>query len=344
MRRVLLIALAFPAVGFGDTIDDYVKATMERDHIPGACIAIIPPGGEADVRGYGLANIETQTPFTRKSVFRIASLSKQFCAYSVLALIKAGKLSADDNLLKFFPKGHPDWKKITIRQMLAHRSGIADPGDAFNYRLEYSADNYVALLAKAPLAEEPGKTYRYNNHGYALLGLIVGQVTQSSLEGYVKQHIFQPLQMTTAGYYHMEDIVPDRCEGYRWSDSKYVRPLMIRPQIFHGSGGLLMSMDDLLKYEQGLRKEEVLDREILHKQRETYDRAERGYGAGWFASRPNGKLALSHTGGTFGFTCIYVREVDEGWTFLMFKNAEGGDAGQWARDILKMAKEKAGAR
>lgn len=333
----VLLALSSAAVGSADPIDDYVRAAMKKDHIPGVCVAIMPPGKPADVRAYGDANLETLTPFRSKTVFRIASLSKQFCAYAVLKMVKEGKLSLTDNLLKFFPKGHADWSKITIRHMLAHRSGIAEPGNAFNYRAEYSPEAYVDVLSKLPLAEEPGATYRYNNHGYALLGLIVGQVSKSSLPAVVSKSIFEPLGMKDARYYTMEDIIPNRGEAYRWSEGKYVRPLMIRPSIFHGSGGILMSMDDMVKYEEGLRKS-LLDPEILRQQRTTYDGKDRGYGAGWFMSKPGGKVVAVHTGGTFGFTSAFVRQIDEGWTIILFRNSEGGEVDEWADEILKLAK------
>lgn len=339
-RCVFLISVAFiPSIVWADAIDDYVKAAMAKDHIPGVCVAVIPPDKEPIVRSYGIANLETQTPFTEKTVFRVASLSKQFCAYAVLSLIKEGKISGSDKLSKFFPKGHADWSKVTIDQMLAHRSGIAEPGTAFSYRDEYTPDQYVEILAKKPLAEEPGKTYRYNNHGYALLGLIVGQVTKSSLEDYVKKHVFTPAGMETARYFKLEDVIPNRGEAYRWVNDTYVRPLMIRPRIFHGSGGILMSMTDMLRYEHTLRKEEALDRDVLLRQRKTYNNANEGYGGGWQVSRPGGKLTMTHTGGTFGFTCAYEREVDAGWTVILFRNSEGGSVIGWARDILKMAKE-----
>jgi len=333
------MSLAFTVViARADAIDDYVREAMKRDHIPGACVAIVPPGAEPIIRSYGVSNLETMTPFTDKTVFRIASLSKQFCAYAVLSLMKEGKISAGDTLDKFFPKGHKEWSKVTIEHLLHHRSGIAEPGSAFSYREEYSPDLYVEALSKKPLAEEPGSKFRYNNHGYALLGLIVGQVTKSSLDEEVKKRIFEPLSMATARYFRLEEVIPNRGEAYRWSNDTFVRPLMIRPRIFHGSGGILMSMEDALKYERGLRKEESLDREILHRQRVAFDKADSGYAGGWHVTRPGGKLVMDHTGGTFGFTSAYIREVDEGWTIILFRNSEGGEVIDWARDILKLAK------
>lgn len=330
-----LLALVAPRA---DAIDSYIEERMKTDHTPGICIAVVPPGGTADVRAYGVANLETGTPYTPDTVHRVASLSKQFCAYATLSLIKEGKLSADDNLRKFFPKGPEEWSKITIRQMLSHRSGIAEPASEFSYRLEYGTDGYVDVLSKKPLAEEPGSKYRYNNHGYALLGLVVGQVSQSTLEDQITKRIFQPLGMTTARYYRGDEVIPNRSNAYRWQASKHTRPLDIRPRIFHGSGGILMSMRDFVKYEMGLRKEETLDRDVLHKQRETYDGKD-GYGAGWMISRPGGKLLMQHTGSTFGFTSAFIREVDEGWSVVVFRNCDEGDVVTLARQVLKLAKE-----
>lgn len=341
MRSLVLAGLlsAF-SLAHADALDDYVKGAMEQNHLPGVCLAVIPPGGEPLVRSYGVSNLETMTPWQPNTVFRIASLSKQFCAYSILQLVKQGKISESDTLLKFFPKGHPDWAKVTIKHLLAHRSGIAAPGSAFSYREEYSPQAYVDLLAKKPLAEEPGSTFRYNNDGYALLGLIVGQVTNSNLPEFVTTNIFKPAGMDTARYFRLEDVIPNRADAYRWDGSKYIRPLMIRPLIFHGSGGILLSMEDMVKYERALRKEEALDRSTLARQRETYDEAKSGYGAGWFVDRRSGKLVQSHTGGTFGFTSAFIREVDEGWTVIVFRSSEGGNVTEMAQQILKLAKDR----
>lgn len=327
------------ALSRADALDDYVREMMAKDHIPGVCLAVVPPGGEAPiVRSYGFANLELKVPYTPQTVHRIASISKQFCSYAILRLVRAGKIGEEDSLSKYFPTGHADWKNVTIRQMLAHRSGIADPEGDFDYRKEYSPAEYAAVLAKRPLAEEPGTTYRYNNHAYALLGLIVGQVSGKGLDEFVKEQIFDPVGMANTRYWNLADVIPNRSDAYLWQNGAYIRPLMIRPRIFHGSGGILSTMEDMLKYEHALRKEEVLDRDVLHRQRKTYNGAETGYGAGWNVGKPDGKLVMRHSGSTFGFMTMYIREVDEGWTVLLFRNGGGGSSEAWAAEILKRGK------
>lgn len=338
----LLIGIA--SLSRADSLDDYVHEMMAKDHIPGVCLAVIPPGGGPPIlRTYGYANLELKVPYSPQTVHRIASISKQFCAYAILRLVREGKMRENDPLVKYFPAGHSDWQGVTIKQMLAHRSGIADPGNDFDYRREYTPAEYVAVLSKRPLAEKPGTTYRYNNHAYALLGLIAGQVSGKGLDGYVKEQVFDPVGMSNTRYWNLADVIPNRSDAYLWQNGGYVRPLMIRPKIFHGSGGIFSTMEDMLKYEHALRKEEALDREVLLRQRQTYDGAESGYGAGWNVGKPNGKLVMHHSGSTFGFMTYFLREVDEGWTVLVFRNGGGGSSEAWAKEILKRGKQQVGA-
>lgn len=316
---------------------------MEKDHVPGVGLAIVRPDGTADIRGYGVATLEYNVPFTGQTVQRIASISKQFCAYAVLKLAKEGKLSLDDNLRKFFPKGPEAWSKITIRQMLAHRSGIAEPGTAFEYRREYTSDEFVGVLSRKPLAEEPGTTYRYNNHAYGLLGLVVGIASGEPLETYVKKQVFEPLGMTATHYWDIEQIVPNRAAGYRWRDGKFTVPLTLRPRVFHGSGGILSNLEDMVKYELELRKPKVLDQGLLDQQWTVFGGGDRGYGFGWQVDRRSGKLVVSHTGGTFGYTSVIHREVTEGWTVILFRNSQTTEVAAWGAEVLKLAKQAAGA-
>lgn len=343
MKRALLLLAIVSAAGFAkaDAIDDWIKAAMEKDKIPGVAFAVINPKGEADVRVFGMADLEASTPYSRKTVHRVASISKQFCAYAVLSLVKEGKVSLSDPLRKFFPKGPAEWDKITVAHALSHRSGIADPGAAFNYSKEYTTDEYVALLAAKPLAEEPGTTYRYNNFAYGLLGLLVGVASGEPLEAYVKRRLFDPLGMSATAYWDPARSRENLSVGYRFQDGKYTRPLVARPKVFHGSGGILSTIDDLVRYEMELRKPSVLDPEILKQQWTVFGGGQRGYGFGWQVNRTSGKLVVSHTGGTFGFTSMLFREVDEGWTLILFRNGQGTEVAAWSEALLKLAKEQA---
>src|SRR5512138_1712347 len=89
----LLVAFAAGAMPGADRVDEFVRAEMERQHIPGLALAILKNGEPVRLQGYGVANLEHGIPVTPRTVFKIASLSKQFLAAGMLLLQEEGKIS-----------------------------------------------------------------------------------------------------------------------------------------------------------------------------------------------------------------------------------------------------------
>ena len=102
-----------------------VNTLIDERLIPGMSVAVFKKGAFVYSKGFGLANIETATPVTEKSVFRIGSVTKQFTGVALLALQEDGLLSLDDTLDKYFPN-FPRGNEITIHQMAAHTSGLGN--------------------------------------------------------------------------------------------------------------------------------------------------------------------------------------------------------------------------
>lgn len=347
MRRILLLIGSMSLFVFvqADAIDDAMKKMMETDHVPGSCVAMIGPDNKVEYRSYGFSNLELSSPFTPKSVFRIASLSKQFCAYTVLSLVKDGKIGLDDSIRKYMPDANPSWASVKIRHMLSHTSGIADPGSAFSYSKPYTLKEYLDLLGSKPLAEEPGTKYRYNNFAYGLLGQLAGVVAKKEFSEVVKERVFDKVGMASTAYYDPTVITPNRADAYRWRDGKLVRPIEDRPKVFEGSGGILSTMEDMVKCELALRfasrstsSNAALDQSILKQQWTCQILGQvTGYGFGWHVAKDE----VRHTGETFGFTSAFLRSLADGWTILVFKNCDGGESMEWARKVLELRKAQA---
>src|ERR1041385_128423 len=100
LSAFLLIATV-AASAKADNVDEFIKAEMQRQHIPGLTIAVLKDGKPIKVEGYGMANIELNVPAKAETVFKIGSLSKQFIATGIMLLIEEGKLSLDDKISKF---------------------------------------------------------------------------------------------------------------------------------------------------------------------------------------------------------------------------------------------------
>ena len=93
---LLLILLTAAVAGRADQVDDYVKAAMAGQHVPGVAIAVVKDGKIVKTAGYGFANLELGAAVKPETVFKIGSVSKQFLAAGILLLIEEGKLGLDD--------------------------------------------------------------------------------------------------------------------------------------------------------------------------------------------------------------------------------------------------------
>lgn len=102
LSLVLLLSFTcFAQDGVATKVDDYIRAEMQAQQIPGVSLAVIKNGEIVLARGYGLANVEHQVPVKPETIFQSGSIGKQFTATAVMMLVEEGKLSLDDKLTKY---------------------------------------------------------------------------------------------------------------------------------------------------------------------------------------------------------------------------------------------------
>ena len=140
MSSLSILLTAAPSA-HADRVDDYIRARMRWEHIPGLSLAVIKDGKVVRAKGYGLANVETNTPATPETVYKIGSVSKQFLAAGILILLQEGKVRLDDRVATYVD-GTPDaWKGITIRRLLTHTSGLVREPPGFDpFKVQPDAD------------------------------------------------------------------------------------------------------------------------------------------------------------------------------------------------------------
>jgi D-alanyl-D-alanine carboxypeptidase len=173
-------------------LDQFFDRLTEKNKAMGSLV-IAKDGKVVYTRAIGYAQIDgtAKRPLTAASRFRIASITKTYTAVMILQLVEEGKLKLTDTLDKFFPQV-PNAKKITIRQILSHRSGIPNvrrdqaawkPGEAV------TNDEMLALIVKGVPEFEPDTKSSYSNSGYYLLGLILEKLTGKPYDQSVEQRI-----------------------------------------------------------------------------------------------------------------------------------------------------------
>jgi CubicO group peptidase (beta-lactamase class C family) len=200
---LLLLALAAARAASAQSstisrIDEFVRAEMSRQKIPGVAIAVVQNGAVLTIGGYGYANLEHQVPVQPATIFQSGSLGKQFTAVAVMLQVEDGKLALADPVTKYFPDAPPAWRSITIEHLLTHTSGIPDYTDGtLDYRKDYTEDELARYAYALPLEFPAGARWNYSNTGYVLLGAIVRKVSGAFYGDVLAARVFKPLGMTT---------------------------------------------------------------------------------------------------------------------------------------------------
>jgi CubicO group peptidase (beta-lactamase class C family) len=346
----LLSAQTVDDASLSARVDEVVAEQMREQKIPGTSLAVVRDGRVIKATGYGLANMELNVPVTPQSIFQTASLGKQLTATAVMMLVEAGKVGLDDKLAKYFPEESAAWKDIAIRHLLTHTSGIPDifgesEKDTYtkgilDFRRDYTEDEIVRRFLALPLDFTPGERFNYSNTGYMLLGPLIQRVTGKPWAEFLQERIFRPLGMTSTRVMSEEDIIPNRCSGYRLIGGKLQNQEWIPTSLNATSdGGHYTSVLDLAKWDAALYGESLLKKSSLE-QMWTPVKLNSGelfpYGFGWEIADANGHRVLYHTGGNQGFYVSISRYVDDRLTVVVMNNLD-----EFAADTLRIARSVA---
>jgi len=311
-------------VSLAEKIDAFFS---DYDHlgVPGASVIIISNGRVLYKKAYGMANVESGIPSTTKTNYRIASMTKQFTAMAVMILADRHRLSFDDSLTKFFPDFPLYGKRITIRHLLNHTSGLPDYFDLIPPEMKAPlTDNDVLDILKRQDHTEfaPGSKFHYCNAGYVLLALIVEKISGASFPEFLKLNIFEPLRMTHTRFYPREDFSDrHRAYGYSKTEKGFERSDQSQTSSILGDGSLYSSVEDLYKWDQALYTSQLVSKDMLKQALTAGVGDERaGYGFGWFMGNYRGLSNIWHGGNTIGFTSSIYRFPAQRFTVIALSN------------------------
>lgn len=350
MRPLSLALLAaVPAiVSAQDPAPAKIDAIFSRfDHrdTPGCILAVSRAGKVVYEKGYGMADLERDVPITPASIFHVASISKQFTAMSILLLEQQGKLSIDDDVRKYIPE-LPDYgKRITLRNLVNHTSGIRDQWTLLELAgwreddLITEDDVMWAVTRQRALNFEPGAEYLYSNSGFTLLGVIVKRVSGKSLRQFADEQIFKPLGMTQTHFHDDHTmLVPHRTSAYQprqgggWSVSIPVFDT-------YGATSLFTTAEDLLRWEQNFADARVGGRALLARMQEVAvlnDGKPSGYAMGLAVATRRGVREVGHSGADAGYRADVVRYPDQQLAVAALCNASNSNPGMLTRQVADL--------
>jgi CubicO group peptidase (beta-lactamase class C family) len=173
-------------------IADWLEFQFEGSLQPGCILAIAHRGKVVAEHAFGHADLETQERLTPRHRFRIASHSKCFTAAGILKLREQRKLRLDDPVGQYVNGLHPQVAQTTIAQLLSHSAGLTrdgvDSGQFIDSR-PYLTEKELLAELKLPTAIEPNTRFKYSNHGYGLLGLLIEAITGEPYSVWIKREI-----------------------------------------------------------------------------------------------------------------------------------------------------------
>jgi CubicO group peptidase (beta-lactamase class C family) len=339
---ILLPATACAASA--DPIDLYVRDQMQKLHIPGISLAVVKNDRIVKTAGYGFANLETRTPATPQTVYKTASLSKQFIATAILLLVQQKKIGLDDSVSKYLDDAPSSWKPITIRHLLTHTSGIPSEPPAYHPYMEQPPDEVVKATYSLPLLFRPGEKWVHSNVGYYVLAEIISNVSGDPWDGkvsgdpwdkFIANYLFVPAGMKTARTTTTVAIIPDRASGYDQADGETVNAenwIAVRP-----SGAFISSVVDLARWDIFSDLHSPLtpsNQKLMRTPATLNDGTAAHYGFGWYIDSYRGRARVHHDGIFPGFRADYERFEKDKVSVIILGNSGTADLEPLALKIV----------
>lgn len=310
---------------------------------PGGVELVTRDGHVVRSTAFGLADLEQSTPLRLDSVFRIASLTKQFTAVATLRLVEDGALSLDDTLALRLPDCPAPWRPITIRQLLGHTSGLSGDMSPVLRRLreDLSPAQLVALHAAIALASPPGTRFEYANLNYWILGLVIESASATPYAEFVHDRVLVPAGLSSTRIGSWTTLIRHRARGYRKApDGEYQNAAYFSSELGYAAGGFVSTAGDLAKWYDALGRGAIVSRDLLELAwipTLLPNGENTGYGLGWYVTTVAGHRAIHHGGSTFGFRS-YVFWVPALKIFAaVLENSEGEEPRARAETLLKGA-------
>lgn len=295
-------------------LTEFLESLGEKYLMPGCDCSVWHKGTEIYRKQLGYADVAKKKPITEKTLYNIYSSSKFITCAAALTLLERGKLRLDDKLSQYFPECEnmtvktpdggvkPAENKIRIRDLFTMTAGFRYDGyEKTSERfMKYTNGECPLILlpkyvAEEPLEFEPSTGYLYSIC-HDVLGAVVEQISGMRFSEYLKKNIFEPLGMENTSFY-IEDLdgeelamqyrfsSKDRTLSERGQHNALVPPILKES----GGGGLITTVDDYMKFQEGMRKGIILNRRTIDlmrtdfltpEQKKGFGGTKNGYGYG----------------------------------------------------------------
>ncbi|MBD0255283.1 MAG: serine hydrolase [Cytophagales bacterium] len=311
-------------------------------------VGVVHQGKLIYAKGFGAADVETGARIGSQTIFHAASLAKQFTAYAIVLLVRQGKLSLDDDIRTHVPEVPDVGKKITIRHLVHHTSGLRDQW-ALLTMAGWQMDDVITkqhifnlVRRQKELNFEPGSEFAYSNTNYTLLAEVVSRVGRQPFPDWMQENVFGPLGMNNTLFYDdHERIVRNRAYSF-YKDPGHAKTVYRKSVLSYANSGatsLFTTVPDLAKWVAAFQNAREGDSTPMGQMLQR-GRLTKGdtlpYAFGLFHGNYKGLAQYAHNGADAGYRSFlcYFPKADYG--FIVLSNAAEFDAGKAAYDLADL--------
>ncbi|MCF8272446.1 MAG: beta-lactamase family protein [Flavobacteriaceae bacterium] len=343
MKKIIaFIMLSLSSFGFSQTTDKptqvkpksakkLAKEFIKTYNIPGMAISVSKNGKLIWSKGFGYASLKPKVRVKpKKTIFRIASISKSITALTLSKLLDDKLIDLDKSIYYYLPEFPKKLYDFNVRQLGGNLAGIRHYKDNDEYALnkKMSISEGLSVFEDEDLLFEPGTQYHYSSMGYVLLSDIMQKASNIPYDTFVNDSIFKPLEMMHSSMDKSDIILPNKTEFYKSSSLK--KPVIAKPvsnEYKVASGGFLSTSEDIVKFGNEIIFPKIVSKEaiseIITSQR-LKSGNKTGYGIGFSVGHSQkGTPKYYHTGGGVGASTLLLIYPEEEMVITILTNLTG---------------------
>lgn len=296
-------------------LDRFIANEVAAKELPALSVALVDDQTVVWAKGFGFADPRRRTPASADTVYRVGSVSKLFTDLAIMQLVEHGQLDLDAPVTAYLPDfqpRNPFGKPITLRQLMAHRSGLVREPPVGNYfdPTVPSLEQTVRSLNQTELVYAPEVRIKYSNAATAVVGYVLEKTQKTAFPQYVRQHVLAPLGMTRSSFEPAPALVRELAKAQMWT---YHGRTFDAPTFELGmapAGSMYSTVTDLARFLSALfaggrgANGALLKRETLEQmwKPQFADKDDKhGFGLGFLLDEFEGRRRLGHGGAIYGF-------------------------------------------
>lgn len=295
--------------------------------------------------GKGFSNEKTKEKNNSKTIFELASCSKQFIGVGIALLHRDGKINYTDDITRYIPE-LSNFKGVKIYDLLRHTSGIPEFLGEFreDWKNKIIATNQDVInyysQKKDTLEFKPTSTHQYSNTNYVFLATIIERISNQKIEDYLSEKIFKPLKMDRTFVYNRRENpkkLKNYAYGYTWIKNSFEKASEDDPKIgdmtayyldgIIGNAKVNSTVEDIYKWINAIKNNTLLTQKEFEDVMEiskTTDNKDVTYGFGFEVRKNGNNISYGHTGSWDGYISFIHYNSANDRTIIVLNNFRNG--------------------